>query len=547
MLKRTRREFLISVSGAVLLLAGCGDGAQQTAGGASREMVLNRGNGAEPKSLDPHFTEGTWEAAITGELMMGLTTEDAAGKPIPGAAERWETSADGKTWTFHIADHLWSDGQPVTAEDFVFSWRRILDPKTAAQYASLLYIFKNAEAINSGKMKVEELAAKAVDAKTLVIKLEHPAPFIAEMMMHHATFPVPKHVVEAKGTDWSKPGNYVGNGAYTLAEWVPNDHVSVVKNPRFFDAANVQIERINFYPTTDTDAALKRFRAGELDVQDPLPASQIDWLRENMPETVEIGPFLGIGYIVLNQTRKPFDDIRVREALSLAYDRETVTEKLIRLGEAPAYSIVPPGIANYPHGTSLSFREMPNADRIKRAQTLMRQAGFGPEKRFKTTYSISTSPDARRVAAAVQQMWKEIYVDVELVPSEVQINFLKLQNADFEIGGAAWLADYNDARNFLFLLMTNNGGFNYGRYKNAEFDKLMNQSDLEPDLQKRGEIMARAEALALNEFAWIPTRNLATTNLVRPYVKGWEANVKDIHRTRWLSIDTAARAGLVTQ
>jgi oligopeptide transport system substrate-binding protein len=547
MLKRTRREFLISASGAVLLLAGCGDGTRQTAGGASRDMVLNRGNGAEPKSLDPHYTEGTWEAAITGELMMGLTTEDAAGKPIPGAAERWETSADGKTWTFHLADHLWSDGQPVTAEDFVYAWRRILDPKTAAQYASLLYIFKNAEAINSGKMKVEDLGAKALDAKTLVFELEHPAPFIAEMMTHHTTFPVPKHIVEAKGNDWSKPGSYVGNGAYTLSQWVPNDHVTVVKNPRFFDAANVQIERINFYPTTDTDAALKRFRAGELDVQDPLPASQIDWLRENMPETVEIGPYLGIGYIVLNQSRKPFDDVRVREAFSLAYDRETVTEKILRLGQEPAYTVVPPGVTNYPHGNSLAFREMPYADRIKRAQTLMRQAGFGPEKRFRTTYAISTSPDSRRTAAAVQQMWKEIYVDVDLVPSEPQVNYLKLQNADYDIGGAGWVADYNDARNFLFLLMTNNGGFNYGRYKNAEYDKLMEQSDLEPDINKRGELMARAEAIALKEFAWIPTLNLVTTNLVRPYVKGWVANVKDMHRTRWLSIDTAARAGLVTQ
>lgn len=549
MLKHTRREFLISVSGAVLLLAGCGDGVQQTSGGggASGQIVLNRGNGAEPKSLDPHHTEGTWESAITGELLMGLTTEDAEGKPIPGAAERWETSADGMIWTFHLTDHLWSDGTPVTAEDFVYAWRRILDPKTAAQYASLLYIFKNAEAINSGKMMPEDLGARAVDARTLEVTLEHPAPFITEMMTHHTTFPVPKHVVEAKGNDWSKPGNYVGNGAYTLAEWVPNDHVTLVKNPRFFDAENVQIERINFYPTTDTDAALKRFRAGELDVQDPLPASQIDWLRENMPETVEIGPYLGIGYIVLNQTKKPFDDVRVREAFSLAYDRETVTEKILRLGQEPAYTVVPPGVANYPHGNSLAFRTMPYADRIKRAQTLMRLAGFGPDKRFKTTYAISTSPDARRTAAAVQQMWKDIYVDVELVPSEPQVNYLKLQNADYDIGGAGWVADYNDARNFLFLLMTNNGGFNYGRYKNAEFDKLMEQSDLEPDIVKRGQLMAKAEAIALKEFAWIPTLNLVTTNLVRPYVKGWVANVKDIHRTRWLSIDAEARAGLSTE
>jgi len=544
----TRRAFLISACGAALILARCGESDTQAGGAAAPgEIALNRGNGAEPKSLDPHHTEGTWESAITGDLLTGLTTEDAGGKPIPGVAERWETSADGKTWTFYLADHLWSDGMPVTAEDFVYAWRRILDPKTAAQYASILYIFKNAESINAGKMMPEELGAKAIDAKTLQLELEHPAPYITELMTHQTTFPVPRHAVEALGDSWTKAGNYVGNGAYMLAEWVPNDHVTLVKNPKFYDAANVAIDRVTFYPTTDADAALKRFRAGELDVQDPLPASQIDWLRENMPETVEIGPYLGMGYIVVNQTRKPFNDVRVREALNLAYDRETVSEKIIRLGQEPAYTVVPPGVANYPYGNALDFRAMPYAERVKRGQELMRQAGYGPAKRLAAAYSISTSPDARRVAAAVQQMWKEIYVDVELVPSEVQINYMKLQNGDYDIGGAGWVADYNDARNFLFLLMTNNGGFNYGRYKNAEFDRLMNEADLEPDLAKRGALMARAEAIALKEYAWIPTLNLVTSNLVRPYVKGWVANVKDIHHTRFLSIDTAARAAVGPQ
>jgi oligopeptide transport system substrate-binding protein len=546
MISSTRRAFLTSACGAALVLAGCGQSNTQAGGaaggGSSGEIALNRGNGAEPKSLDPHHTEGTWEAAITGDLLTGLFTEDAEGKPMPGVAERMETSPDGKTWTFHLADHQWSDGMPVTADDFVYAWRRILDPKTAAQYASILYIFKNAESINAGKMKPEDLGAKAIDAKTLQLELEHPAPYITELLTHQTTFPVPRHVVEAKGDSWTQAGNYVGNGAYTLAEWVPNDHVTLVKNPKFYDAENVKIDRVVFYPTTDADAALKRFRAGELDVQDPLPASQIDWLRANMPETLQIGPYLGLGYIVVNQTRKPFDDVRVREALNLAYDRETVSDKLIRLGQEPAYTFVPPGIANYPHGNALDFKPMPYSDRVKKAQDLMRQAGYGPQKPLSTTYSISTSPDARRIAAAVQQMWKQIYVNVELTPSEVQINYMKLQNGDYDIGGAGWIADYDDARNFLFLLMTNNGGFNYGRYKNAEFDKLMNQSDLEPDLKKRGELMAKAEAIALKDYAWIPTLNQVTSNLVRPYVKGWAANIKDIHRTRWLSIDTAARA-----
>ncbi len=546
----TRRELLVACA-AALALSGCDGGGSPAsalpANGGPKEVVFYRGNSAEPKSLDPHHIEGTWEVNIVGDMLLGLTTEDPAGKPIPGAAESWETSDDGLTWTFHLADQQWSDGQPVTADDFVYAWRRILDPKTAAQYASLLYPFKNAEAINAGKMKPDQLGARAIDARTLELQLEHPAPYLAEMMTHQSTYPVPRHVVEAKGDDWTKPGNYVSNGAYTLVDWVPNDHVTIVKNPKFYDAANVHVDRVVFYPTADYDAALKRFRAGELDVQDTLPASQIDWLRANMPETLGIGPYLGLSYIVVNQTRTPFDDVRVREALSLAYDRETISNKILRLGEEPAYSIVPPGVANYPYGNALGFRDMPQPKRIERAQSLMRAAGFGPDKRLKTTFAIANAPDTRRVAAAVQQMWKEIYVDVDLVPSETALNYVKLQNGDYNIGLAAWIADFNDARNFLFLLMTNNGGFNYGRYHNAEFDRLMEQSDLERDLVKRGELMAQAEAIALKEFAWLPTRNRVTLNLVRPYVKGWVQNSKDFHRTRWISIDTAARAAPASQ
>jgi oligopeptide transport system substrate-binding protein len=544
------RELLLACA-AVFALSGCDGGdapaSALPAKGSTNEVVLYRGNSAEPKSMDPHLIEGTWEVNIVGDMLMGLTTEDAQGKPIPGAAESWETSADGLTWTFHLADRQWSDGAPVTADDFVYAWRRILDPKTAAQYASLLYPFKNAEGINAGKMKPDALGARSIDARTLEVDLEHPAPYLAELMTHQSTYPVPRHVVEAKGKDWTKPGNYVGNGPYRLVEWVPNDHVTLVKDPKFYDAANVHVDRVIFYPTSDYNAALKRFRAGELDTQDDLPASQIDWLRANMPEALGIGPYLGLSYIVVNQTRKPFDDVRVREALSLVYDRETIVNKLRRIGETPAYAIVPPGVANYPYGNTLSFRDMPQPERVKRAQALMREAGFGPDKPLKATYSIENSPDVRRIAAAAQQMWKEIYVDVDLVPSDLAINYLKLQNGDYEIGLAAWIADFNDARNFLFMLMTNNGGFNYGRYHNAEFDRLMEESDQERDPVKRGALMAQAEAIALKDFAWLPTRYRVTQNLVRPYVKGWVQNPKNFHRTRWISIDTAARAALALQ
>jgi oligopeptide transport system substrate-binding protein len=296
-----------------------------------------------------------------------------------------------------------------------------------------------------------------------------------------------------------------------------------------------------FYPTSDSNAALKRFRAGEFDAQDGIPMDQLDWLKQNLPQALEMSQYLGVTYLVVNQSKKPFDDVRVREALNLAYDRETVTEKVIRFGEPPAYSFVPPGIANYPGGNSFAFKSMAYPDRIKRAQDLMRQAGFGPDKRLRATYSIFNTNDAKRVASVAQQMWKQIYVDIELLQSEVAVNYKKLETGDYEIGGAGWIADYNDAYNFLYLLMSNNGGFNYGRYHNAKFDELMAQSNMEPDVVKRGAIMAEAEAIALKDFAWIPTRFPVTSNLVRPYVKGWVPNNRDFHRMRFASIDEDAR------
>src|SRR6185437_7863586 len=306
---QTRRAFLTSVCGAALLTA-CGQStpSQQARNGTAAkpgEMVFNRGNAAEPMSLDPHHVQGNWELNIVGDMMVGLTTEDADAKPIPGAAERWEQSEDGKSWTFHLRDHHWSDGMPVTAQDFVFAWRRILDPKTASTYAYFLYLIKNGEAVNTGKMPGSELGVKAPDDKTLIVELEHPVPFMLQYVMHVTTYPLPRHLVEAKGDAWTKPGTYVSNGAYLLSEWSPNDHVTLVKNPTFYDAGSVKIDRTIFYPTTDYEAALKRLRAGELDIQDRMPAQQITWLRANMPEVLHLNPVLNTEYLVANMAQKP--------------------------------------------------------------------------------------------------------------------------------------------------------------------------------------------------------------------------------------------------
>ncbi len=502
--------------------------------------VLHRGNSAEPRSLDPHLIQGEWESNIVGDLLMGLTIDGPDGISIPGAAERWETSEDGLTWTFHLRAHDWSDGSPVTADDFVYAWRRMLAPETAAPYASLLYIFKNAQPVNAGEMPVDALGARAIDAQTLELQLESPAPYLAELMSSFTTYPVPRAAIETHGAAWTRPGNYVGNGPFTLTEWAANDHITLEKNPSFYDAENVALSGVVYYPTTDADAALRRFRAGELDTSE-LPAQQIDWLRTNMPEAVRIEPFLGVEYITINTTRPPFNDVRVREALNLAIDREILTDQILRLGNRPAYTVVPPGTANYPGGNAMPVAAVPKAERVARAQQLMRDAGYGPDNLLSASLLVrSASADARRVPAAIQQMWREIYIALDIDQADGAITYSRIQEGDYDLGLVNWIADFNDARNFLFLLTGGPNGKNYARYDNPAFDALILESDLETDSARRGALMAEAEALALGEYPWVPVYFLVTRDLVQPYVGGWITNVEDVNRSRWLSVDRSS-------
>ena len=317
------------------------------------------------------------------------------------------------------------------------------------------------------------------------------------------------------------------------------------KESKFYDAKNVKVDRTVYYPTTDYDAALKRLRAGELDIQARLPSQQIGWLRANMPEIVHLDPFFAIEYLVLNLTRKPLADPRVREALSLAVDRETIVNRLDKVGEPPAYNIVPPGTANYPGGVYLDFRSMPFPERLKRAQLLMQQAGYGPNNLLRTSLMMrSAAADRRRVPVAIQQMWTQIYVDAQILQFDAAIFLDRLPTGDFEIANPGWAGDYNDASTFLDLLRKNNAN-NYGRYDNPEYDRLLDQAADELDLKERGRLMAGAEKIALRDNAWIPINFNVSDELVRPYVQGWQDNLLDFHRTRWISIDERARAATI--
>jgi oligopeptide transport system substrate-binding protein len=505
------------------------------------------GNAAEPFTLDPTLSDSSWEFYIIGDLMMGLTTEDVMARPVPGMAERWETSPDGLTWTFHLRETLWSDGVPLTADDFLFAWRRLLDPKLAASYAYFPYIIRNAQKINAGHLPGTALGATAPDPRTLIVQLEHPAPYLPEMLMHNSMMPVPRHVVEKHGSDWAKPGTYVCNGAFMPTEWIPNDHVAAVKNPRFFDAENVKLKRIVWYPVDDYSAGLKRLRAGELDATDRLENNEFGWIKKHMPEIIDPVPQLIIDMIQVNLTKKPFDDIRVRRAINLAINREAITGRIIPVGYLPAYNLVPPDTANFPGGNAFDFKSLPYPQRYAQAQALMRAAGFGPDKRLKATYLMRSTAAGyqRSVSAALQQMFALIYLDISIIPTDAQVFYKQIQAHDFEIAAPGWQADFDDASNFLDIFRTG-GGNNWGVYSNPAFDRALDAASEETSLEARGAKLAAAEAILLKDQAFMPLFFWVNGNLVRPYVKGFQANAMDAHRSRWISIDEKARAALFT-
>ena len=507
------------------------------AGPAFSGQTLRRGNGAEPGSLDPHHIDGAWEVEISNDLFLGLTTEDAEAKPIPGAAESWTVSGDGLAWTFKLRPGLlWSDGTPLTATDFVYAFRRLLDPKTAAKYASIQYVIKNAAAVNSGKAPIESLGVRAVDNGTVEISLEAPTPFLPGLMAHVTAMPVPAHVIRKYGDDWIKPGHMVSNGPYALVEDRPHDFIALKKNPRFYDAAHVAIDDVVFYPVDDENISLTRFRARELDLSLGFPIDQLSWLQQNMPGEAHVVPGLVNSYIAFNLRRPPLNDGRVRRAISLCLDREVLTSKVARDQSTPAYAFVPPGMANYVNSARLDFAPWPAARRIDQAIHLLADAGFNDGHPLTLEYLYMNGIQARRMAIAEAAMLKRCGIVLHLLANEPKVHYRTIQEGDFTMAAAAWGADYNDAQNFLYLLDSRSLGFNYGGYSSPRFDTLMDQAKTEMDPAKRAAILAQAEQTALDDSAIAPLTFPTTRMLVAPQVRGYVDNVVNSHPTRWISL-----------
>ncbi|WP_417309432.1 peptide ABC transporter substrate-binding protein [Devosia sp.] len=510
--------------------------ALSTAFGAQAQ-TLRMFNGGEPASIDPHRVSGDWENRIVGDYLEGLMTEDANAEPILGQAASYEVNDDGTVYTFTLRDDVtWTDGTPVTAQDFEYAFKRLLDPEMAADYAYLQYPIKNAEAVNTGEMEIDELGVKVIDDKTIEFTLEAPAPFFLDALTHYTAYPVPTHLVEELGEEWIRPENIVANGPYKIVEWVPNSYIRSEKNDEYYDAENVQIEEVYYYAMDDIAAALQRYRAGEFDILTDFPTDQYSLLQEQYEGQAHVAPFLGLYYYVINHNKEELQDMDVLEAMSKAINREVIGPDILGTGELPAYGWVPPGTANYDFDEYRpDWADLPYDERVAEAIATMEEAGYSSDNPLNLQLKYNTNDNHQRIAVAIAAMWEPLHINVELFNSEVAVHYDALQNNDFDgVGRAGWLMDYNDAINMLELLRSDII-YNYGRYKNEEFDSLLRESATILDMEERGKVLRDAEVIAMSETAAFPIYYYVSKNVVSPSIEGFEDNAKDIHRTRWLT------------
>ena len=526
-------------AGLVFTLAACGGGGNGGDGSESGEeaAVLRRGISAKVDTLDPHRSSAKWENIVISDMFVGLMTITPDREVIPGVAQSWETSEDGLTWTFNLKETQWSDGEPLTADDFVYAFRRIQNPEIASQYSSLLYIVKNAAAVNSGELPPEELGVRAIDDYTFEITLEEPAPYLPGLLTHYTTYPVPEHIVEQYGEAWIQADNIEVNGPYKLAYWRTGDQLVTEKNPLYYEADELCFDRVAYFEIEDAAAVERRIEAGDLDINNGFDGGRTEELEAKFPGWVRTTPGLITTYWTFNSSQAPFDDVRVRKALSLALDREFIVDRVLTPGYVPAYSFVPPKMSNYnTERPEVSFVDMSREERLAEARSLLEEAGFGPDNQLTFEFIHRSTDDNPKAAPVAQANWNEIapWVDAQILRQDTKVLYARLRQSDFEVADGAWVADFDDPVNFLYLLDTDTGQQNYGRYSNPEYDALLAEASRTRDLQARAEIFADAEAMMLEDYPITPMWVQVTKNLVDPELTGWAENAQDDHLSRWL-------------
>ncbi|MCG9641035.1 ABC transporter substrate-binding protein [Vibrio sp. Isolate34] len=495
----------------------------------AKVQELVRGNGTEVATLDPHKSQGVPESHVIRDLLEGLVNQDGDGNTIPGVAESWETT-DNKTFTFHLRkDAKWSNGDPVTANDFVYSFQRAVDPLTASPYAWYMEYTKmaNAKDIVAGKKDKSELGVKALDDYTLEVTLDTAVPYFVMMMGHTTVKPVHKATVEKFGDQWTKPENFVGNGAFVPNQWVVNERLELVRNENYWDNEHTVLNKVTFLPIENQVAEMNRFLSGELDFTYEVPNEHFRRLQKEYSEDVNIKGNLCTYYYQFNAQKAPFDDVRVRKAMSYAMDRDIVTKAILGQGQKPAYFLTPEITAGFDPVTP-EYGQLSQKERIAEAKRLLEEAGYTKNNPLEFSLLYNTSENHKKLAVAIASMWKkELGINAKLENQEWKSYLDSKDTGNFDVARAGWCGDYNEASSFLTLMVSQNTTAGQ-HYKSAEYDKVIDKALSSTSEEERTKLYIEAEKLLAKDMPIAPIYQYVTTRLVSPQLGGYpEGNAED--------------------
>ncbi|CAM3578736.1 peptide ABC transporter substrate-binding protein [Parendozoicomonas haliclonae] len=500
----------------------------------SSDQHINRANTSEPESLDPQLVHTLPGMRVVNDLFDGLVHRNPEGKIVPGQSTSWTTSEDGKTWTFKLRSSQWSNGQPVTADDFVRAWQRAVDPNTGSPYAWYLDMMsvQNAKAITKGEAKPDSLGVKAITPDTLQVQLEQSTPWLLEMLVMPVLYPTPPGVLEKHGQNWTLPENLVTNGPYSLSEWIVNEKMDLAANAKHPDHDKLAINSVSYLTLPSANAAFNRYRAGELDMTLDIPAEMYPKLSKELADELHKTHMLGIEYFAFNTRKAPFDNPKLRKALSLAMDRELITDKVLGEGQMPAYTFTPPYMSGMPKMTT----ELQQArdERLAEARRLYKEAGYSKDNPLQFTLLYNTSEARKKIAIAAASMWKQnLGVKVTLENMEWKSVLAKFRAQDFEVARASWVADFNDPVSMLSIFESDSGSNKPG-YQDKAYDKLLSQ--LNKPEANRQTLFIELEKILAESAPVVPLYYYVSPSLVNPKVKGWYDNPRDLVMTRYLSL-----------
>ncbi|OAE44968.1 oligopeptide ABC transporter substrate-binding protein OppA [Enterobacter cloacae] len=541
---QTRTHFTLSLLTAGILCASTATWAANVPAGTqlADKQELVRNNGSEPASLDPHKVESDVEFNIISDLFDGLVSVSPTGEIQPRLAEKWENK-DNTVWTFHLRPGItWSDGTPITAEDIVWSWQRLVDPKTVSPYASYPGSMRivNGTDIAEGKKAPESLGVKAINDATLEVTLTQPNAAFLAMLAHPSLVPIDKVLVGRFGEKWTKPEHFVSSGAYTLSQWVVNERIVAVRNPHYWDNAHTVINKVTYLPISSEAADVNRYKAGEIDIVYTVPINQFAQLKKTLGSELDVSPQLATYYYQFNTTRPPFNDARVRRALNLALDKDIIAGKVLGQGQRPAWLISQPDIG----GVKLQnpdYASWPMDKRIAEAKKLLAEAGFNDSHPLSFNLLYNTSESHQRIAIAASSMWKKnLGVEAKLQNQEWKTMLDTMHTHNFDAVRYAWIADYDDAATFLNTFRTGDSQ-NTTQYSNLDYDRALVNAAKSKTAQERGKFYQQAEDLLGRDVPAIPVYHYVRTHLVKPWVGGFTPDKLGYYYTKDMYIKKLSR------